>query len=381
MATTPDGFIEPVNKDEPRVQSPFIPGTNIQFAWDSVSLSTILECPRRYRYKIIEGWRSKSPGTAIALSFGILVHTGVEEYHRARAQGLAYEAAVHHALQRVMEKKDQHLTPEENKELDMLAFKVVADLPFGEADQKRYNELKRKNATLYSMLPTQEDIETQKEAEDENEGGSLRNAKVRTRYHLWRALIWYFEQYRNDPMEVVQLADGKPAVEHSFRVGVGKALSDGTEILLAGHLDKLVRFNGSLLVSDVKTTKSISRLYFSMFDLSHQMTGYTLGGKLAFAEPVEGVLIDAIELQIGGVKFSRGFTHRTESQLNEYRDLLGYVGSLAERFYHEDYYPLNTAACMFCEFKDVCRQPPELRHGYLNYLFEQAEAWNPLKSR
>jgi len=180
---------------------------------------------------------------------------------------------------------------------------------------------------------------------------------------------------------VVQLADGRPAVEYSFRVGVGRTLSDGTEILLAGHLDKLVSFNGQTFVSDVKTTKSISRQYFAMFDLSHQMTGYTLGGKLAFSQPVAGVVIDAIALQVGGVQFARAFTMRTESQLQEYIDLLSYVGSLAERFYFENYYPLNTAACMFCEFKEVCRQPPELRHGYLNYLFERKEAWNPLKSR
>lgn len=350
MATTPDGFIEPVNKDEVHhenpVQSPFIPGTNIQFAWDSVSLSTLLECPQRYKLRIIEGWRSKAPGTAIALSFGILVHTGVEEYHRAKARGLNHQDAVHHSLKMVMQKSEH-------------------------------------GVTLYSRLPTHEDIEEQKgEAEDdEDEGGSLRNAKVRTRYHLWRALVWYFEQYRNDPVEVVQLAEGKPAVEYSFRVGVGKTLSDGTEILLAGHLDKLVRFNGSLFVSDVKTTKSISRYFFAAFDLSHQMTGYTLGGKLAFEEPVQGVMIDAIALQVGGAKFSRGFTNRTESQLKEYVDLLGYVGRMAEYYYHNNYYPLNTAACMFCEFKEVCRQPPELRHGYLNFLFKQDEAWNPLKSR
>jgi hypothetical protein len=353
MSTTPDGFIEPTNKDEAQhetsVQSPFIEGTNIQFAWDSVSLSTILECPQRYKLKIIEGWRNKAPGYAIALGFGILVHTGVEEYHRARANKKSHDEATKFALRRVMEKRN---APDE--------------------------------PTLYSLLPTPDAITQLKEETDEDEGdtgGSLRNAKVRTRYHLWRALVWYFEQYRNDPMEVVQLANGTPAVEHSFRVDVGKSLSDGTPILLAGHIDKLVRFNGQVLVTDVKTTKSISRLYFRMFDLSHQMTGYTLGGKLALPEPIAGVCIDAIELQIGGVKFSRGFTYRTESQLNEYRDLLGYVGSMAERYYYEDYYPLNTAACMFCEFKDVCSQPPELRHGYLNFLFERREAWNPLKSR
>jgi len=343
---TPDGFAELTNKDEPDVASPFIPGTSIQYAWDSTSLSTMLECPQRYRYKIIEGWRSKSPNTAIALAFGILIHAGVEEFHRARARGADHALAVEAALKHVREKRN--------------------------FDSEK---------TLYAQLPVADDIEEIRQAEDEDEGTNLRNSKVRTRYHLWRALVWYFEQYRDDPMRVVHLADGRPAVEYSFRVGVGKSLSDGTELLLAGHLDKLVEFNGQNFVSDVKTTKSISRQYFSMFDLSHQMTGYTLGGKLAFSQPVAGVVIDAMALQIGGVQFARSFTYRTESQLQEYIDLLAYVGEQAERFYEHDYYPLNTAACLFCEFKDVCRQPPQLRHGYLNHLFERREAWNPLRSR
>jgi hypothetical protein len=340
---TPD---EKASLSEPEVQSPFIEGTNIQYAWDSTSLSVMLECPQRYKLKIIEGWRSTSPNTAIALAFGILVHTGVEEFHRAKANGHGHQDAVEYALQQVMTKRnfDSHVT-------------------------------------LYAQLPTHEDIEEQKAEDDEDNGVSLRNSKVRTRYHLWRALVWYFEQYRNDPMPVVTLSDGRPAVEYSFRVGVGRTLSDGTELLLAGHLDKLVNFNGQNFVSDVKTTKSITRQYFAMFDLSHQMTGYTLGGKLAFTHPVAGVVIDALALQVGGVQFARAFTYRTESQLQEYIYLLSYVGEQAERFYEHDYYPLNTAACLFCEFKDVCRQPPQLRHGYLNHLFERKEAWNPLKSR
>lgn len=342
----PTGFTELTNKDEPRVESPFIPDTNIQFAWDSVSLSTILECPQRYRYRIIEGWRNKNPNSSIALAFGILVHYGIEQFHKRRALGDKYQDAVQAALIATMAKKERD----------------------GEA-------------TLYSRLPTNEDIEEQKEAEDEDGGINLRNSKVRTRYHLWRTLVWYFEQYRNDPLKVVELANGKPAVEFSFRVGSGRSLSDGTELLVAGHFDKVVEFNDQLFVSDVKTTKSITRQYFNLFDLSHQMTGYTLGGKLVLERPVAGVVIDAMALQVGGVQFARAFTVRTESQLNEYTDLLSYVGMQAERFYENDYYPLNTAACMFCEFKDVCRQPPELRHGYLNYLFKREVAWNPLKSR
>lgn len=37
------------------VDSPFIPGTRTQYAWDSVSLTAILSCPRRYYYQIVEG--------------------------------------------------------------------------------------------------------------------------------------------------------------------------------------------------------------------------------------------------------------------------------------------------------------------------------------
>lgn len=36
------------------------------------------------------------------------------------------------------------LTPEEEEELDMLAFRVVADLPFSTDDLDRYNALKEK---------------------------------------------------------------------------------------------------------------------------------------------------------------------------------------------------------------------------------------------
>ena len=37
-------------------QSPYLPGTNIQFAWDSTSLGLLKTCPRLYYYTIIEGY-------------------------------------------------------------------------------------------------------------------------------------------------------------------------------------------------------------------------------------------------------------------------------------------------------------------------------------
>lgn len=331
--------------------SPFVTGTNIQFAWDSTSLTVAMACPQRYKYEIVDGWEPRNPNYAIALAFGILLHTGIETYHRLRLAGADFDAAVVGSLRAVMEKDD----------------------------------FRKPGEPLYNHLPVFDDIMEMKakeaESEDEEDGINLRNSKIRTRYHLFRALVWYFDNYRTDPLEVIELSDGTAAVEHSFRVPVGESLSDGTPLILSGHYDKLVTFNEQLFITDVKSTKSITAQWRQDWNLNHQMTGYTLGGKIGLHQPIQGVFIDAVCLQVGGVKFNRFTTHRSESQLREYVRMLKYVADQAEMWYETDYYPQNTAACMFCKFKEVCSQPPEFRRSYLRTYFKQAPAWNPLAIR
>lgn len=321
-------------------QSPFLEGTKVQFAWDSMTLGAAMECPRRYQYWVLEGWQYKAPSTAIALVFGILLHKGVEQWHRHDGDDEA-------ALKDVME--------------------------YGENGQP-----------LYGTLPTEEEFQEQKEAkrdDEEDDGMDLRNARVRTRYHLIRALVWYFEHYRKDNCKVIRFDDGTPAVEVSFRVPVGATLSGGQELILAGHMDQVVQFGSQTYVSDIKSTKSITSSWRRLFDLSHQMTGYALGGKLALERPVAGVMIDGIALQVGGVKFARHFTDRTPSQFGEFVHHFEILARQYEQYHDMNYYPMNTTFCRFCEYKDVCAQPPELREGYLNHLYRKVEAWNPLKSR
>lgn len=321
----------------------------MQFAWDSVSLTTALSCPLRYKLEIIDGWTSKSPDAHVALVFGLLLHAGVEQYHRLRVGGVKYDESVVGALGHVQAWRDPRLSP----------------------------------SPLVNQLPTDEELVEAKEEHDpdEDDEGPLRNAKLRTRYHLFRALVWYFDQYRQDHLKVVQLANGDAAVEHSFRVPIGQKLSDGTDLLLAGHYDKLVDFNGERFVTDLKSTKTLTRTWRKSFDLNHQMTGYTLSAKIGLSQPVRGVFIDAVQLQVGGVKFSRFPTYRSKSQLAEYIQLLKYVADQAEMWFQNDYYPQNTSACFMCQFKEVCAKPKEFRDQMLKTYFEQKPAWNPLRSR
>jgi hypothetical protein len=320
--------------------SPFLPGSNVQFAWDSVSLSAMLSCPRQYKYRMIDGLVSKSPSYAIALVFGILFHRGLEYYHKAAAAGNDHEAATFAAVKA------------------LLADPATA------------------------TLPVDDDIDEMAAAHDpdEDDGITFRNSKIRTRYHLFRALVWYLEHYAEDPVHTILLPSGKPAVELSFRVPLPLEVA-GTPMLLCGHIDRGVDFQGSLWSADYKTTKSLTRQFFGMFDLSHQMSGYTVAGNVLFEQPVKGCIIDGVALQVGQVKLARSFTRRTGGQVKEYFNTLSFVAEQAQRHADSGEYPMNTSACYFCDFKEICKQPPEYREKFIDQYFLRKPGWNPLENR
>ena len=322
------------------VHSPFIENTQIQYAWDSVSLTNALSCWRRYQLSIIEGWQPKSTNFAIALRFGIAFHSALEFYHRQRAAGADHEAALR---------------------------AVVATRPDDED---------------YASLPTCSDVAEQKEATAEDDDGiQHRNSNVRTRYHLMRSVVWYLEHYHDEQCKTLLLPSGAPAVEVSFRVPLPIEYK-GTSLILCGHMDRIVDFNEENWVMDYKTTKSLSRQFFADFQLSHQLTGYTLAGQVILDKPVRGAIIDGVALQVGGVQFGRAMSRRTSSQIGEYIQTVNYVFDRAVELAETGGdYPMNTSACYFCHFKEVCSQPPEYRQTYLKMLFEQKKAWNPLENR
>lgn len=325
--------------------SPFRPGTYAQFAWDSVSLGVALSCWRKYQYTVIEGWRSNSPSSAIALTFGIAFHHGLEYYYQAQASGHDHASAMLASVRQLV------------------------------------------NSPEYAALPISDDIAVMQETTSEDDDGvTLRNSKVRTRYHLIRAVVWYLEHYAADPITTL-VHNGKAAVEVSFRIPLPILQPTGEPYILAGHLDRVGEMNGRTYVVDFKTTKSISTQFFQTFALSHQMSGYTYAGSVALSAPIAGVIIDGIALQVGGCKFGRAPTPRSRGQLDEFFDQVAYITSQAEHLAEAKLadphfeYPMNTQSCYFCEFKEICSQPPEFRRRYLAMHFHQQAPWNPLENR
>src|SRR5881392_624908 len=106
MTAETDSFEDPaataddVKDEEP--SSPFLQGTNIQWAWDSTSLEWLKRCPRLYQYQMIEGWRSKEE--SVHLRFGIEFHKAVHDYELEMAEGIPHEDAVFDVVKALLDR-------------------------------------------------------------------------------------------------------------------------------------------------------------------------------------------------------------------------------------------------------------------------------------
>lgn len=310
--------------------APFLTGewSTLQYAWDSTSFGLLKECARKYQYTILQGWRKR--GESVHLKFGLLFHSALENFDKAKASGFDHDAAVDVALDHVLTS----------------TWERGAD---GEPSGPWESDLPKK-----------------------------------TRETLVRTVLWYLEEYKNDPAKTIILANGAPAVELSFRFDLDYVTPVGSRYMLSGHMDRLVDFGGDTFVMDRKTSGStIGSYFFNQFDPDNQMTLYTFAGRVVYDMPVSGVIIDAAQVAIGFSSYARGITMRSEGQLDEWLLNTGHWLKLAEHYSASNYWPMNEKSCGNyggCAFRNVCNKDPRIRQNYLETDFEK-RFWNPLETR
>src|SRR5260370_21448257 len=204
------------------VQSPFIPGTQLQFAWDSTSLGYLKTCPRLYYYHMICGYVAKDE--SVHLRFGGEYHSAIQDFENHRANGLEYEEALRETIRQL----------------------------------------------LIRIKDWDPDTSTK--------AGSYKNPRT-----LVQLVVDYFDNYRQDIAKTVILENGRPAVELSFRfqLDFGPVRYPETPYLLCGHLDRVASINENIFVIDHKTTTTtLSDFWYSQFSPNNQMTLYTFAGKV-----------------------------------------------------------------------------------------------------
>lgn len=296
-----------------------VPG--LQLAWDSTSLGVLKECPRKYYYSIIRGLTPRL--RSVDLDFGIHIHSGRERYYHARAKGESHDKALDIAL-------DYILNVTWDKDLNR---------PWASGDSNK------------------------------------------NRATLVRTLIWYVDKWQNDPLETIILANGKPAVELSFRFNLDYFTASGEQYSLCGHLDRVVKFQNQIWLSDLKSTRhTISEEYFAQYTPDNQMSTYSFGGKVVYSFPVVGIIIDAVQVAVTFSHFERGMVHRTDEQLDEWHKDLGSYLKQAEGYARAQHWPQNDKACYRCAFRGLCNKPPSAREQWIGPNMG-IRVWDPLQRR
>lgn len=209
--------------------------------------------------------------------------------------------------------------------------------------------------------------------------------KYKNKAFLIRSVIRKLDKYENDPAITLKLANGKPASEVSFRFELDYGPVEGQPYVLCGHLDRVADFNSEIFFEDYKSsTTTPSDWYWNQFHPHNQMSLYTLACRIIFQTTIKGGMIMSVQLMMDDTRCTRGFTYRTDEEIEEWLvDLKHWVGQ-AKSWAENGYWPKNDTACDKyggCKFREICNKSPHVREKFLKSNFVKAEPWNPLKSR
>jgi len=321
MATGLDGeIVETLDLTETKESYWCLTAPNVPRAFSASSLQLLSECPRKFQYQYVEGWTTK--GENLDFVFGTKLHRCLEWYWRKILQwGYAPDEAL--------------------LETVGVAMSLGLDLP-------------------QPVRP---------------------NQCGKTRRGLVNALVWHIDHWKeiDDPLEICEF-NNEPAIEMHFKIFLPLINPDGEPYIVQGYVDQLRNWCYGVTAWDYKSTsKQPSEYYLDQFNLSLQAAIYVIGMKVLTNEPIATFMADIVGVdtrvqnlpELIPVAFmERKPVSFTPNELDEHLMDIQVLIKNAERYAEQSYWPKNTKACRFCDFKDICKKSPELRMSFLSTDFE-----------
>lgn len=352
---------------------------NFQIAWDSTSLGLLKECPRKYYYTIILGYKPKRE--SVHLKFGLLYHGALEAYdHFACSIG----------------KLDGNLTNDEHNTATRAALRRAFTMA-GTYEPPRCTAChgagflpRTGHESPAELLAPPETCElcggSGASPHDAPEWRTWESTDPhKNMYTLARTVTLYADTFRNSPMRTVELASGKPAVEVSFAFEVGAV--NGINYSLAGHLDRIAhnpQAGERPAPHDRKTTKNqLNNTFWRQFAPHNQFSLYTTACAVHYDLPPNGLTVDAAQVTPNGNAFARQFIPYPPQLINEWLGETQTWVSLAYQFAEAGNWPRNDKSCGNyggCAFQSVCSKADVYRQDWLDADFEY-NPWNPLETR
>ena len=291
----------------------------LQVAWDNTSLSIYKECPRKYYYAIVQGWRPKT--VAAPLEFGKAYHDCLETYDALRATGLTQIDALGAAIRKAFTLSENWPDFDDNARTRITLIRSII----------WYSEEYTHDEMVLYRLP------------DGNLGLEL--------------------SFR------FGLGFSSPSGEEYLYCWHMDKLA-----LYGGQLYTVERKHTKL---------TLSSSYFEKYFFSAQITGYVYSGRVVLHEKIAGAIVEATQVGVNFSRFGRAAINRVEDHLEEWRHDLQFWIRQAEECATKSYWPHNSESCgkySGCQFRRVCAKSPALRQVTLEYDFKQ-DRWDPTINR
>lgn len=175
----------------------------------------------------------------------------------------------------------------------------------------------------------------------------------------------YFLNTARDYLDYQQTYNWKPLYsEEPFSLLFYEDLT--LKILLEGKLDLIIEFDGKTVWVDHKTQEKSSE----PSPLENQFQAYAY----AFRDLTDRGFINQIGLQKTlppDRKFKLKLLTFKEANLDEWRENVIYHVKLLEGYIRAGFFPMNNASCKFCQYRDICKEPPNLRERMVEARYIQ----------
>lgn len=350
-----------------------------------------MQCPRKYQYSIVEGWRKKDLDPH--LTAGSLLQEGVEKFQLARLRGESVEEAGVQAVEYLLQASGEFV----GEELEWRAWGGVWAQRWRCLGEAKYVSPRtgKKAKCPYSHRTSAGPKWFDEEPEIGNfpfcSCGSRKDFAwhyvpdhpTKNRLTLLRAMVDFIDaQDEVKGLQIWSLPSGTPGVELQTCVPLGLKSAEGEDYILVTNMDEVNTWQGHLWPTDNKSTGGkLGDYFFEGFSPDVQFDTYDLVASLQpFPLPVGGVAIRGIRM--GGPATERAvdveYVTKTEGQREEHwRGLQWWVKQAEALAESGQDYPQSKVSCGRCSFRGVCDSDPSMRRATLERHFER-RPWNPV---
>ena len=294
----------------------------LRLVWDATTLAAVMLDPLTYYWKYVQGYRSREP--SVDLLWGTAWDQSMAYYHNLRER---------HDRKRALEESIAFAI-EHARKVDLDAV----------AAESKYKARKKNLATLI------------------------------------RSLVWYGDEHGD--YDIYEPYFAQPT---QVRLPLPITTLDGEQYWMVANYDQIVRdrIDGRLLVGERKTTTdTIGAKYWEQFDPCVQTSVYDWACSQSTAEPIVGVLMEAVQTVVGFSRFAHHEIRRTPQQRALWEKTMCYWIRQAEYIARDDCWEVaaNVAGQRWeSATRRIQRRSPAVWEGLLKSEMIKREPWNPLE--